>query len=86
METRLRNQFTKARGDESSRRYDTHVIEVNADRNSGDLTQFVHETLAKRFRRGDLLEGTVETPLKEEIAVPTSRALQGHVQSRELID
>ena len=67
-ETRLRNKFAKARSDDSSRRYDTHVIEINADRNSEDLTLFVYDTLAKRIHRGDLLEGTVETPLKEEIA------------------
>ena len=68
-ETRLRNTFTKARSDDPSPGYDTHVIEVNADRNSGDLTQFVHDTLDKKIRRKDLLEGTVDTVLKDKIAV-----------------
>ena len=67
-ETRLRNVFANALVDESSHLYDTHVIEVNADRNSGDLSQFVDDTLTKRIHRGDLLEGTVEKPLKEQIA------------------
>ena len=64
----MRNVFANALVDESSHLYDTHVIEVNADRNSGDLSQFVDDTLTKRIHRGDLLEGTVEKPLKEQIA------------------
>ena len=76
-ETRLRNVFASARVDESSRRYDTHVIEVNADRNSGDLDQFVKDTLTKRIHRGDLLEGTVEKPLQEEIAARLLKRSKG---------
>ena len=67
-ETRLRNVFANALIDEPSHKYDTHVIEVNGDRNHGDLSQFIDDTLTKRIRRGDLLEGTVEKELKEKIA------------------
>ena len=67
-ETRLRNVFARALVDESSQRYDTHVIEVTADQNFGDLGQFVYDTLTKRIHRKDLLEGTVEETLKEKIA------------------
>lgn len=67
-ETRLRNVFANALIDASSNRYDTHVIEVNEDRNSGDLGQFVNDTLTKRIDKKYLLEGIVEKPLKEEIA------------------
>lgn len=66
-EIRLRNVFAGAPTDESSQRYDTHAIEVNADQNCGDLCQFVNDTLTKRIHRKDLLEGTVEKPLKEKI-------------------
>lgn len=44
------------------------MIEVNADRNAADLSQFVNDTLTKRISRGDLLEGTVEKSLKEQIS------------------
>ena len=67
-ETRLRNVFASTLVEESSRQYDTHVIEVNADRNFEDLSRFIDDTLTKRIHRGDLLEGTVEKPLKEKIA------------------
>ena len=67
-ETRLRNVFARALADESTPRYDTHVIEVTADQNSGDLGKFVYDTLTKRIHREDLLEGTVEKMLKEKIA------------------
>ena len=67
-ETRLRNVFANALVDESSHRYDTHVIEVNADRNSEDLSQFVNDTLTKKIDRKYLLEGAVDEPLKEKIA------------------
>ena len=67
-ETRLRNVFAKALVDESSHQYDTHVIEVNVDRNFRDLSQFIDDTLTKKIHGGYLLEGTVEKPLKEEIA------------------
>ena len=67
-ETRLRNVFANALIDETAHRYDTHVIEVNEGRNTGDLRLFVDDALNKRIRRGDLLEGDVESSLKEEIA------------------
>ena len=67
-ETRLRNVFVNASNDEIVQRYDTHVIEINEDRNLGDLRLFVDDALNKRIRRGDLLEGDVEDSLKEEIA------------------
>ena len=67
-ETRLRNVFANALNNETAKRYDTHVIEINEDRNSGDLSLFVDDALNKRIRRGDLLEGDVEDALKKEIA------------------
>ena len=67
-ETRLRNVFANALIDGSSHPYDTHVIEVNEDRSSGDLSLFVDDALTRRICRGDLLEGHVDTALKEKIA------------------
>lgn len=76
-ETRLRNVFANVLADESSHRYDTHIIEVDADQNLGDLCQFVDDTLTKRIRRRDLLEGNVGQPFKEEIAARILKRSKG---------
>ena len=67
-ERRLRSVFANALIDESSHRYDTHVIEVNEDRNSEDMSLFVNDTLTRRIERRDLLEGDVDDSLKKKIA------------------
>ena len=67
-ETCLRNVFAKALIDGSSHRYDTHAIEVNEDRNSGDLSLFVDDVLTRRIHWGYLLEGDVDILLKAKIA------------------
>ena len=67
-ERRLRNVFANALIDGSSDRYDTHVIEVNEDRNSRDLSVFVDDVLTSRINSRYLLEGDVDTSLKERIA------------------
>ena len=67
-ERRLRIVFASALVDESSQRYDTHVIEVTADQNSEDLGQFVYDTLTRRINGRYLLQGNVEKTLKEKIA------------------
>lgn len=67
-ERRLRYVFANALIDGSSHQYDTHVIEVNEDRNSGDLNLFVDDALTRKIHRGELLEGDVDSSLKEQIA------------------
>ncbi|KAL9012151.1 MAG: hypothetical protein Q9173_003064 [Seirophora scorigena] len=66
-EARLRRVFAAPTTDDIDPRGAWHSIEVNADKNSHDLSAYVDFELMKRISSGDLLEGEVKAAVKARL-------------------